>query len=118
MQLPVLVAWAWLCAGPGLQEQSRPETRNRMTWSPGKAGCLDTVAKNMYYNLVSVLPDFRDAEGKSHKPVFHVHPDGAAETSQGREAPAVSESPAQVPSFMRILHSILFLSFLVSGVGH
>lgn len=50
-----------------------------MTWSLGKAGRLDTDAKNMYYNLVSVVPDFRDTEGKSHKPV---HPEGAAETSQ------------------------------------
>lgn len=76
-----------------------------MTWSLGKAGRLDTDAKNMYYNLVSVVPDFRDTEGKSHKPVFHVHPEGAAETSQGREATAMSGSPPQVPSFMRILCS-------------
>lgn len=76
-----------------------------MTWSPGKAGRLDTDAKNMYYNLVSVLPDFRDTEGKSHKSVFHMHPEEAAETSQGREAPAVSESPPQIPSFVRILCS-------------
>lgn len=74
--------------------------------------------QNMYYNLVSVLPDFRDSEGKSHKPVFHVHPEGAAQTSQGKGAPAVSGSPPQVPSFMRILRSVLYLSFLVSGVGH
>lgn len=29
LQWPALVAWAWLCAGAGLQEQRRPDKRKK-----------------------------------------------------------------------------------------